>query len=110
MTCTQSLNHIVGSAFSEALGRSTSPITEGGLPLSNTSGWQVALEAVRDGAATMTIAGSWVSSVAPTWTMLFAQAATLNWQPGTYALRLKFTAPDARVFRQPLDLGLEITR
>lgn len=110
MTCAQTLQHIVGSAFSEALSSSESPITEGGLPLSNTSGWGVALEAVRDGAATITVAGSWVSSVAPTWVMLFAQATTPTWQPGTYALRLKFTAPDARVFRQPLDMGLTIAR
>lgn len=110
MTYTQTLEHIAGSAFSQALTRSDSPITEGGLPLANTSGWQVALEAVRDGGASITIAGSWVSSVAPTYIMLFAQASTANWQPGSYALRLKFTAPDARVFRQELTLGLDIKR
>lgn len=110
MTCTQSLSHIIGSAFSQALSSSESPITEGGLPLANTSGWVVALEAVRDGAATIIIAGSWVSSVAPTYIMLFAQTNTSTWQPGTYALRLKFTAPDTRVFRQPLTLDLDITR
>lgn len=110
MTCTESLNHIVGSAFSEAFSSSESPITEGGLPLANTSGWQVALEAVRDGGATITIAGSWLSSVAPTYSMLFAQSTTTSWQPGKYALRIKFTAPDARVFCQPLTLGLDIAR
>jgi hypothetical protein len=30
MTCTQTLAHIVGSAFSQALSSSVSPITEGG--------------------------------------------------------------------------------
>lgn len=110
MTCSEPLTHIVGSAFSQALSSSVSPITEGGLPLANTSGWSVAMEAVRDGAAPITIAGSWISSIAPTWSMLFAQAITATWQPGTYALRLKFTAPDARVFRQPLAMDLTITR
>ena len=110
MTCTQTLNHIIGSAFSESLSSTESPITEGGLPLANTSGWVVALELVRDGAATLVVVGSWLSSVAPTWTMLFAQATTANWQPGAYALRLKFTAPDARVFRQTLAVELIVTR
>jgi hypothetical protein len=110
MTCTQTLTHIVGGAFSQSLSSSESPITEGGLPLADTTGWSVALEAVRDGAAPITIAGSWLSSVGPTWRMLFAQTATPTWQPGSYALRLKFTAPDTRVFRQPIELGLEVSR
>jgi hypothetical protein len=100
--------HIIGSAFSEVLSSPDTPVSEGGEPLANPGTWGVALQAVQDGEESMTIPGSWISSVAPTYRMLFSQNNTSTWIKGLWNLRIVYTAPDSRVFIVPTDLQLEL--
>lgn len=100
--------HLIGSAFSEVLSSADSPVTEGGLPLANPGTWGVALEAVRDGEVSFTIPGSWLSSVSPSYKMLFVLNNTSTWKKGLWNLRIVYTAPDARVFKVSTDLQLQL--
>ncbi len=100
--------HIIGSAFSEVLSSADTPVTEGGEPLANPGTWGVALEVLKDGEASFAIPGSWLSSVAPSYRMLFVQNNTSSWKKGLWNIRIVYTAPDARVFKVPTDLQLQL--
>ena len=103
--CCDKLSHIVGSAFSVELIADASPITEGGAPVSNVAVWGVALVLVSD-TARVVVAGSWLDAGA--WTMLFEQSDTSAWRAGGYAVRLRYTAPDLRVFEEETGLIMEV--
>ena len=96
MTCSQ-IQHVTGSAFSVVLSSDTSPILEGGNPVADTTGWGVSLVLRKAGSDSITMSGSWLDTVAPTWRMLF-QSAVANWPVGLYQVGLRYTATDDRVF------------
>lgn len=109
--CCESMQpHIIGSAFSLVLVSSESPVNEGGVPVVNTSGWGVALELVPVSGAVITVAGAWVSFIVPSYSMKFEQNDTTAWPKGERVIRLVYTAPDTRVFKQDTDMMLEIKR
>ncbi len=110
--CNSLKPHIIGRAFSLVLTGEAgeSPVSEGGVPVVDTSTWGVALNLVApSGGASITIAGTWVSAVAPH-AMKFEVNDTSAWPRGERMVRLIFTAPDARTFEEPTNMILEIIR
>jgi len=103
MTCNNKMTHISGDALSLVLSSDTSPITEAGEPLADVTGWGVQLILIRDSVPDVVVTGSWLDVVAPTWRMLFENAA-FTLASGVYSVRLKFTAPDERTFTRETDL------
>ena len=102
------ISHIIGSAFSQVLSSDESPVVEGGVPLVNTSGWGVSMELVPTfGGAHITVAGSWLSSVAP-FKIKCEQADTSGWGPGLYEVRIHYVAPDTRLFKVPTNLTISV--
>jgi hypothetical protein len=111
MSCLNSPQHIIGTAFSLQLTSAESPIVQGGLPLANVAGWVPSLQFVQAGTVVREIMGTFASAVTP-FLMAFEEADTTLWQAEQLDVRLLIEAPDGRVFAppQPLVMQLNIVR
>ena len=109
--CEGEFQQIVGNAFSLQLQSTECPVMQGGVPLTNTTGWIPKLQILLGTRLIDTITGSWLSSVSP-FQSAFEKANTSGWSVGTCDVRIMYQAPDGRSFApsDPVLMQLQVIK